>query len=116
MYHDIFSPIKALSFEHKPGSAPVAQLVKYLPLAQVMISGSWVGAPHQAPCSVGSLLLSLPAAPPARALSLTNRKKESKHKLGIQVYRIRTRQEVSDYCRIMFVSQRRKSINNMFTW
>ena len=38
----------------------VAQWIKYLPSAQVMISGSGNGAPHQGPCSVGSLLLPLP--------------------------------------------------------
>ena len=38
----------------------VAQLVKRLPLAQVMIPGSWDQAPHQAPCSVGSQLLPFP--------------------------------------------------------
>ena len=38
----------------------VAQSVKHLPSAQVMISGSWDGALHQAPCSVGSLILLLP--------------------------------------------------------
>ena len=38
----------------------VAQSVKHLPSAQVMILGSWDQVPHQAPCSAGSLLLSLP--------------------------------------------------------
>ena len=38
----------------------MAQSVKRLPSAQVMISGSWDGAAHWAPCSVGSLLLPLP--------------------------------------------------------
>ena len=38
----------------------VAQEVKHLPSAQVMISGSWDGALHQAPCSAGTLLLPLP--------------------------------------------------------
>ena len=38
----------------------VAQSVKHLPLVQVMIPGPWDGAPYQAPCSVGSRLLSLP--------------------------------------------------------
>ena len=33
------------------------QLVKRLPSAQVMISGSWDRVPHWAPCSAGSLLL-----------------------------------------------------------
>ena len=33
----------------------VAQSVE--PLAQVMMPGSWDRAPHQAPCSVGSLFL-----------------------------------------------------------
>ena len=53
----------------------VAQLVKCLPSAQVMIPGSW----DQAPCPdlslAGSLLFSvpLPAAPPACALSPSNK-------------------------------------------
>ena len=38
----------------------VAPLVKRLPSAQVMILGSWNGAPCQAPCSAGSLFLPLP--------------------------------------------------------
>ena len=38
----------------------VAQLVKYLPLAQVMFPGSWDRALNQAPCSARSLLLPLP--------------------------------------------------------
>jgi len=53
----------------------VAQLVKGLPLAQVMIPGSGDRAPSPDVCSAGSLLvpLPLPAAPPAcaRALSLS---------------------------------------------
>ena len=48
----------------------VAQSVKHLPSAQVMISGSWDGALGQAPCSVGSLLLP-PPLPPACELSLS---------------------------------------------
>ena len=50
----------------------VAQWVKPLPFAQVMISGSWDRALHQALCSAGSLLppLSLPASLPACDLSL----------------------------------------------
>ena len=48
--------------------ARVAQLVRYLPLAQVMISGSWHRALHWAPCLAGSLLLPLL---PAHALSLS---------------------------------------------
>ena len=41
----------------------VAQWVKPLPSAQIMISGSWDWAPYRALCSAGSLLppLSLPA-------------------------------------------------------
>ena len=46
----------------------VAQLVKCVLLAQVMILGSW----DQAPCSVGSLLLPLPlCTPPMLSLSLS---------------------------------------------
>ena len=48
----------------------VAQSVKCLPSAQVMIPGSWDGAPRQAPCSVGSLLLPLPLPLPLLVLSL----------------------------------------------
>ena len=51
----------------------VAQLVKRLPSAQVMFSGSWNRAPHQAPRSVQSLLLPLPATPLACALCLSNK-------------------------------------------
>ena len=55
-----------------PRGARVAQLVKRLSLAQVMIPESWDRALHPAPCLVESLLLPLPlpAAPPACALSL----------------------------------------------
>ena len=35
----------------------MVQLVKHLPSSKVMISGSWDQAPHQAPCTVGSLLV-----------------------------------------------------------
>ena len=38
----------------------VAQSVKHLPLAQVVVTESWDQDPSQAPCSVGSLLLPLP--------------------------------------------------------
>ena len=38
----------------------MAQCVKCLPLARVMIPESWDQAPHWAPCSTGSLLLPLP--------------------------------------------------------
>ena len=38
----------------------VVQLVKHLPLVQVMIPGFWDQPPCQAPCSVVSLLLPLP--------------------------------------------------------
>ena len=38
----------------------MAQLVKCLPSAQIMISRSWNGALCWALCSAGSLLLSLP--------------------------------------------------------
>ena len=50
----------------------VAQWVKPLPLAQVMIPASWDRAPHQALCSAGSLLppLSLPASLPTCDLSV----------------------------------------------
>ena len=55
----------------------VAQLVKHLPLAQVMISRSWDGGLHWTCCSVGSLLLSLPLLLPllvlSQSLSLLNK-------------------------------------------
>ena len=56
------------------GGAWVAQLVKCLPSAQVMIPGFWDQALHRAPCLAGSLLLPLPAVPCACAVS--KRKKE----------------------------------------
>ena len=46
----------------------VAQLVKRLSSAQVMIPGSWDGAPCWAPCSAWSLVLLLPLAPCALSL------------------------------------------------
>ena len=52
------------------GGTWVVQSVKRLPLAQDMNSGSWDGAPHQAPCSVGSLLLTLPQFLPLLMFSL----------------------------------------------
>jgi len=48
----------------------VAQLVKYLLSAQAVISESWDQAPRRAPCSVGSLLLSLLLPFPLLVLSL----------------------------------------------
>ena len=68
LYNSAF-PIQALQFFLKspPGllklfswSASVAQLVKYLLLAWVMIPGSWDVAPSWASCLVWSLLLFLP--------------------------------------------------------
>jgi len=67
----------------------VAQMVKHLPLARVMIPESWDRAPHWAPCSTGSLLLPLPlpAASPACTLSLCQKYikslKKNKNKNGI---------------------------------
>ena len=50
----------------------VAQLVKHLTCAQVMILGSWDRVLHWAPCLAGSLLLPLPLPlPTACALSLS---------------------------------------------
>ena len=51
----------------------VAQLVKHLPLAQVMVPGSWDQVQHRAAYSVGSLLFPfpLPASPPTCAHSLS---------------------------------------------
>ena len=53
----------------------VAQLVKGLPLAQVMILGSWDQALNWAPCSVGSLFLPLllPLLVHMLSLSLSNK-------------------------------------------
>ena len=46
-------------------------VVEHLPLAQVMIPGSWDQALSQAPCSVGSLLLPLPLPPYVHMLFLS---------------------------------------------
>ena len=35
-------------------------MVKHLPSNQAMISESWDQAPHQVPCSAGSMVVSLP--------------------------------------------------------
>ena len=60
----------------------VAQVVKHLPSAQVMILGSWDRAPHHAPCSAGSLLSTLPLPlPPAHALALSEINKILKNKV-----------------------------------
>ncbi|XP_034866328.1 membrane cofactor protein-like isoform X10 [Mirounga angustirostris] len=57
----------------KKGDTWVAQSVKRLPSAQLMIPGSWDRVPHQALCLAGSLLLllPLPATHPACVLSLS---------------------------------------------
>ena len=49
----------------------VAQLVKHLPWAQVIVPESWDPALHWAPCSAGSLLLPLPLQLPLLILSLS---------------------------------------------
>ena len=49
----------------------VAQLVNCLPLAQVMISGSWDGAQHRALCLAGNVPHCPPTPGPPTALSLS---------------------------------------------
>ena len=49
----------------------MAQLVKHLPLAQVMVSGSWDQALCQTSFSAGSLLLPLHLPHPQLMLSLS---------------------------------------------
>lgn len=49
-----------------------------LPSAQVMISGSWDGAPHWALCSAGSLLPFLSLSLPTSLLTWKKKKKERK--------------------------------------
>ena len=51
----------------------VAQSVRHLPSGHVMILGSQDGAPHQAPCSVESLLLPLLLTVLVLALSQINK-------------------------------------------
>ena len=72
--HGCRSPSKHyyyLAHQSLSWSTWVAQLVKHLALAQVMIPGSWDGAPSWAPCSVGTLLLPPLALPwPMLGLSL----------------------------------------------
>ena len=48
----------------------MAQSVKHLPSAQILVSGSWDRVLHQASCSAGSLLLPLPLLFPLLVLSL----------------------------------------------
>ena len=49
----------------------MAQVVKQLPSAQVMVPGAWNPAPHLALCLVGSLLLFLSLPSPSCSLSLS---------------------------------------------
>ena len=49
----------------------VAQLVKRLPLAQVMNPGSWDRTLHGAACSAGNLFLPLPLLLPLLVLSFS---------------------------------------------
>ena len=57
---------------NNPWDAWVAQMVKRLPWAQLMISGFWDQAPRLASGTVGSLLLSPPLPLPLLVLSLSN--------------------------------------------
>ena len=68
---DIFQTSQGCAVKTLALGTWVAQLVKRLPLAQIMISGSWDGAPGQVPCSEGSLLLPLPLPSLAPALILS---------------------------------------------
>ena len=63
-----------MDYKIQSWGARVAQSVKRLPSAQVVTPGSWDRFPHGAPCSVGSLLLSLPLpTAPLLVLSLSNK-------------------------------------------
>ena len=71
MFSYVFFPFKKLKkLKSHCGDTWVAQSVKRLPSAQVMILGSWGPVPHLAPCSVGSLLLPPPLSLPLLMLSL----------------------------------------------
>ena len=67
--------LKLQFFPYKSNSRGTwgAQSVKHLPLAQVMISGSWDWAPREAPCPMGCLLLPLSAHALVLCLSQINR-------------------------------------------
>ena len=65
------SPLKRAGERGCSGGARVARSFKRQPLAQVMIPGSWDGAPGLGPCSAGSLLLPLPLPFPSLGLSDT---------------------------------------------
>ena len=52
-----------MKLKHWSVGVPVWLSQLSLASARVMISGFWDGAPHRAPCSVRSLLLSLPLSP-----------------------------------------------------
>ena len=58
-----FLGLISLCLKLKRRGAWVAQSVKRLPSAPVMISGSWDQAPYRAPCPAGGLLLPLSPSP-----------------------------------------------------
>ena len=60
----------------------ITQLVKHMPLAQIMIPRFWDPALHGASCSAGSLLLPLPLPlPPLLVLSLSQINKNLQKKI-----------------------------------
>jgi len=74
----------------------VAQLVKRLPLAQVMILESLDRVPHPAPCSAGCLLLPLTLPPLMLSLSfsLSQINKIFKKKKKKEEYRFKFRRDL----------------------
>ena len=90
----------------------MAQWVKPLPSAQVMISGSWDRAPHRALCSAGSLLLplSLPAAlPTCDSLSLCQINKLKKKKKSFH-------DQKKWFCRVKVQTKTIELHENKGTW
>ena len=65
-WEDQDTVLKTHSFRRLGGS-----VVERLPSAQVVIPGSWDRVSHQAPCSVGSVLLPLPLPLPLLVCSVS---------------------------------------------
>ena len=73
--HYIFMPFAhSVPIPSCPASFPILPILLFpilFPLKCWLFFKAWAGAPSQASCSVGSLLLPFPLPPPTHALSLS---------------------------------------------